>query len=89
MDPLSIFVFFLILSVLVLVHEFGHFLMAKKFGIKVLEFGFGIWVSGFRHVLATAYHPLAPQMGRPGSRSDGIRPRGGWSTGTSGLDGRR
>ncbi len=29
------------LSVLVLVHELGHFLVAKKFGIKVEEFGFG------------------------------------------------
>ncbi|KKQ84624.1 MAG: Membrane-associated zinc metalloprotease [Candidatus Daviesbacteria bacterium GW2011_GWB1_39_5] len=27
---------------MVLIHEFGHFLMAKKFGIKVEEFGFGI-----------------------------------------------
>lgn len=30
-----------ILSVLVFVHELGHFLTAKKFGIKVEEFGFG------------------------------------------------
>lgn len=29
------------LSVLVLIHELGHFLVAKKFGIKVEEFGFG------------------------------------------------
>lgn len=29
------------LSVLVLIHELGHFLTAKKFGIKVEEFGFG------------------------------------------------
>lgn len=27
---------------MVLIHEFGHFLMAKRFGIKVEEFGFGI-----------------------------------------------
>ena len=27
---------------LVLVHEFGHFLVAKKLGIKVEEFGFGL-----------------------------------------------
>ena len=26
---------------LVLVHEWGHFFSAKKFGIKVEEFGFG------------------------------------------------
>jgi regulator of sigma E protease len=33
--------FLLILSVIVLIHELGHFLMAKKFGIKVEEFGIG------------------------------------------------
>ena len=35
-------VFLLILSVLVIIHELGHFLTAKKFGIKVEEFGFGL-----------------------------------------------
>lgn len=34
-------VFLLTLSVLVLVHELGHFLLAKKAGIRVEEFGFG------------------------------------------------
>jgi regulator of sigma E protease len=38
---LTILVFLLILSVLVLIHEAGHFFVAKKFGIKVEEFGFG------------------------------------------------
>lgn len=38
----SILIFILTLLVLVLIHEFGHFIMAKKFGIKVEEFGFGI-----------------------------------------------
>jgi len=38
----SIIIFILTLLILVLIHEFGHFLMAKRFGIKVLEFGFGI-----------------------------------------------
>src|SRR6185437_12470744 len=37
----TIIVFLLILSVLVLIHEAGHYFMAKKFGIKVEEFGFG------------------------------------------------
>lgn len=37
----SIISFLVILGVLVLVHELGHFLFAKGFGIKVLEFGFG------------------------------------------------
>lgn len=39
---LTIIVFILVLSILVLVHEFGHFIVAKKFGIKVEEFGFGL-----------------------------------------------
>ncbi len=35
-------IFLLILSLLVLIHELGHFLVAKKLGIKVEEFGFGL-----------------------------------------------
>lgn len=35
-------VFLLIFSLLVLAHELGHFWAAKKVGIKVLEFGFGL-----------------------------------------------
>lgn len=38
----SIAIFIITLLALVLIHEFGHFLMAKRFGIKVEEFGFGI-----------------------------------------------
>lgn len=34
--------FLLILSILVMIHELGHFLVAKKFGIRVEEFGFGL-----------------------------------------------
>jgi regulator of sigma E protease len=39
---LDIVVFFITILILVLIHEFGHFLACKKFGIKVLEFGFGL-----------------------------------------------
>lgn len=39
---LTLIVFLLILSVLVLVHEFGHFFAAKKLGIRVEEFGIGL-----------------------------------------------
>ncbi len=38
---MSIVLFFVILLVLVLVHEFGHFIVAKKAGIRVDEFAFG------------------------------------------------
>lgn len=37
----AIITFIIILSVLVLVHELGHFILARKAGIKVEEFGFG------------------------------------------------
>jgi regulator of sigma E protease len=38
----TIIVFLLILTILVLIHELGHFFVAKKLGIKVEEFGFGL-----------------------------------------------
>ncbi len=38
---ITIVIFLLILTVLVLIHELGHFIVAKKLGIRVEEFGFG------------------------------------------------
>ncbi|MFH2136092.1 MAG: RIP metalloprotease RseP [Patescibacteria group bacterium] len=38
---LTIIVFILILGLLVFVHELGHFVAARKSGVKVEEFGFG------------------------------------------------
>ncbi|MDD3663483.1 MAG: RIP metalloprotease RseP [Candidatus Pacebacteria bacterium] len=38
---MSIIIFLIILLVLVLSHEFGHFIVAKKSGIRVDEFSFG------------------------------------------------
>lgn len=38
---LTIIVFILILGLLIFSHEFGHFIAAKKAGMKVEEFGFG------------------------------------------------
>ncbi len=38
----TVIIFIVILSVLVLIHEAGHFFVAKFFGIKVEEFGFGL-----------------------------------------------
>ncbi|CAN5221258.1 RIP metalloprotease RseP [soil metagenome] len=37
----TVLIFFLILVVLVVIHEFGHFIAAKKCGVYVEEFGFG------------------------------------------------
>ncbi|MBI3638517.1 RIP metalloprotease RseP [Candidatus Wolfebacteria bacterium] len=39
---LSIIIVLIFLSVLILAHELGHFLTAKKFGLLVEEFGFGL-----------------------------------------------
>ena len=38
---MSIIIFLIILAVLILAHEFGHFIVAKKSGILVEEFGIG------------------------------------------------
>src|SRR3989344_859807 len=38
---LTIFIFFIVLLVLILSHEFGHFIFAKVRGVRVDEFGFG------------------------------------------------
>jgi regulator of sigma E protease len=35
-------VFILAFGGMVLIHEFGHFIVSKKFGIRVEEFGLGI-----------------------------------------------
>ncbi|OIO06488.1 RIP metalloprotease RseP [Candidatus Falkowbacteria bacterium CG_4_9_14_3_um_filter_36_9] len=37
----TIIIFIIILSALVFVHELGHFLVARKFGVKAEEFGIG------------------------------------------------
>ena len=38
----TIIIFFLILGLLIFVHEFGHFIAAKRAGAKVEEFGLGL-----------------------------------------------
>lgn len=38
---MSIIIFIIVLVLLILVHEFGHFIVAKKSGIRVDEFGIG------------------------------------------------
>jgi regulator of sigma E protease len=38
---ITLLVFLIILSILVLIHELGHYLVARKLNIKVEEFGFG------------------------------------------------
>ena len=38
---MSVLLFLLIIVILVIVHEYGHFTIAKLFGIRVDEFGIG------------------------------------------------
>ena len=38
---MAIIIFLIVLSVLVVVHEMGHFIAAKKAGVRVDEFGLG------------------------------------------------
>lgn len=47
---LSIVIFIIILALLIMVHEWGHFTAARKFGIRVDEFGFGFppKIKGFK-----------------------------------------
>ena len=40
-NGINLLIFAAILGVLVFVHELGHFAVAKRLGIPVLEFGFG------------------------------------------------
>ena len=37
----GVITFLLVLGPLVILHELGHFFVARKFGVKVIEFGFG------------------------------------------------
>jgi regulator of sigma E protease len=39
---MTIIIFILVLAIIILVHEFGHFIVAKKSGVKVEEFGVGL-----------------------------------------------
>ena len=39
---MSIVIMILLLSLLILVHEAGHFIAARAFGIRVDKFGFGL-----------------------------------------------
>ena len=45
---MSIILFLIIFLVVVIAHEFGHFIVAKKNGIRVVEFFIGMGPSLFR-----------------------------------------
>jgi regulator of sigma E protease len=60
----NIFSFIIVLSVLILVHELGHFLVARLFGVGVLKFslGFGPRIAG-RTIGITDYRLSAIPLG--------------------------
>ncbi len=45
---IALFVFIIIFSLLIIVHEFGHFIMAKRIGVGVEEFSLGFGPQLFR-----------------------------------------
>ncbi len=51
----TLIIFLLVISLLIFVHEFGHFIVAKRTGMRVEEFGFGfpprLWSFRFRGTL--------------------------------------
>ncbi|MBI4982007.1 MAG: RIP metalloprotease RseP [Candidatus Omnitrophica bacterium] len=46
---ISVLVFICILSILIVVHEFGHFMAAKKIGVRVEKFSLGFGTQLFKH----------------------------------------
>ena len=46
---MKILIAIIVFSVIILFHELGHFLLAKKNGIKVLEFSLGMGPKTFIH----------------------------------------
>ncbi len=46
---LTLILFILLLGIIVLVHEFGHFIWAKKFGVYIYEFSIGMGPVIFSH----------------------------------------
>ena len=57
-DFLSIIIALLIFSAIILFHEFGHFITAKKCGIKVLEFSLGMGPRIVSHVFGETRYSL-------------------------------
>jgi len=77
---ISIFAFIIAISVIVAVHEFGHFWVARQFGIKVLRFsiGFGRPLYRWYDKLGTEYLlsaiPLGGYVALFGERAQTIAP---------------
>lgn len=61
---LTIVVFLIVLSALVLIHEFGHFIVARRAGIGVLEFALGLpftkplWSKKLKGGMRLSFYPI-------------------------------
>ena len=77
---LMILWFFVALGILVTIHEFGHFYMARRCGVKVIRFsvGFGKLLYTWRDRLGTEYTlaaiPLGGYVKMLGEQEDDIHP---------------
>ena len=61
---MSILIFLGIVNILILVHELGHFIFAKRFGVKVKEFAIGIGPTIFKRKIGeTVYSVRAIPFG--------------------------
>lgn len=80
--PLTLAAFLLVLAVLVVVHELGHYLVARWCGVKILRFavGFGkpLWVRRFGHdrtELAICVFPLGGYVKMLDEREGEVAPQ--------------
>jgi len=79
-------VFIAILGILVLIHELGHYLVARSFGVRVEEFGFGlpprIWGKRFTKkgtIYSINWLPLGGFVRLAGEDDEGGKPEKGRS----------
>lgn len=82
----GVLTFLLVLGPLVILHEFGHFFVAKMFGVKVLEYGFGFppraagWWTGNAVIYLTPETWFAPEAAKDANEpvaAEGIGNEGG------------
>ena len=54
---ITILYFILVLTIVVFIHEFGHYIVAKVFGVKIVEFSIGMWqkIFGFKDKSGTEW----------------------------------
>ena len=72
----TLFIFIAVLAILVLSHEFGHFIVARKNGIRVDEFGFGFppRILGVRRYKENSRSRWKFVWGHPKDEMTGVKP---------------